>query len=206
MGEIVEQTPQVDIKPSQNHWLPKISAAAALLTGIMMLFALISLVAGKSILSSFENNWLVILFKINAGYEGFSFDRLQGIHILDVAILVLAGITYLGIANITQRAGKIWAVIGAALPFIGIGILFITKLAGRSAVMGGGLIIACVMWCNKAFGKGIALVGIIANVLLLMGDFGANPASTIYAIAVAVGYLLLMFWFFLIARRLFQIR
>ncbi len=204
----MEQIPQLDIKPSQNYWFSQISAMAALLVGMMMLFALFSLVAGNSILSSFENNWLVIIFKINAGYEGFSFDRLQGVHLLDVMIVILAGITYLGIVNVTQGAGKIWTVIGAALPFMGIGILFITKLAGRSAVMGGGLIIAVFMLRRLIFSRGMAVVGIIANVLLLTGDFGTNPtiASTLFAAAVAVGYILLMVWFFIIARRLFQFR
>jgi hypothetical protein len=41
----------------------------------------------------------------------------------------------------------------------------------------------------------------------LAGDFGTteNSPSTIVAVLIGIGYVLLMTWFFLIARRLFQL-
>lgn len=208
MGEIVDQIPKEDINASQKHWLNKISAAAALITSLLLLIALIRLVVAHSAVSLIENNWLIILFKLNAGYAGFQFDRLQGVYLLDVALLILAGITYLGVAAVSQHSTRIWRIVAAALPFLGIGILITTKLAGRSAVMGGGLIIALIMLHSKVFDKGMALVGVIANVLLLIGDLGTNPitASTLFATVIAVGYVLLITWFFLIAGRLYKIR
>jgi len=73
--------------------------------------------------------------------------------------------------------------------------------------MGAGLVISLVMLRSDIFGKGIAFAGILASVLLLVGDLGtaANSHSSIIAVLISIGYVLLMIWFFLIARRLFQL-
>jgi len=73
--------------------------------------------------------------------------------------------------------------------------------------MGAGLVISLVMLRSNIFGKVIAFVGILASVLLLIGDLSttANSHSNIIAILIGIGYVLLMTWFFLIARKLFQL-
>jgi hypothetical protein len=50
-------------------------------------------------------------------------------------------------------------------------------------------------------------MGILASVLLLIGDFGttADSHSTILAIFIGIGYMQLMTWVFLISRKLFQL-
>jgi hypothetical protein len=60
---------------------------------------------------------------------------------------------------------------------------------------------------SNIFGKVVPFMGMLASVLLLVGDFGttANSPSTIVAILVGIGYVLMMTWFFLIARTLFQL-
>jgi len=82
-------------------------------------------------------------------------------------------------------------------------------MAGRSGVMGAGLVISCVMLRSRGrvFGKVIAFAGILASVLLLVGDLNttANSHSSFIAILIGTGYVLLMTWFFLIAQRLFQL-
>jgi len=74
--------------------------------------------------------------------------------------------------------------------------------------MGGVIIISYVLLRSKLFGNYIPWVGIAGSILLLIGDFGANPtlASPIIAVCIAVGYILLMAWFFWVALRLSQIK
>ena len=93
------------------------------------------------------------------------------------------------------------------MPFLGIVIFIATRIAGRSGVMGAGLVISFVMLRSNSFGQVIAFVGILASVLLLAGDLGTteNSPSIIVAVLIGIGYVLLMTWFFLIARRLLQL-
>ena len=74
--------------------------------------------------------------------------------------------------------------------------------------MGAGLVISLVMLRSRShvFGKVTAYMGVLASVLLLVGDFSIGMAhSNIIATLIGIGYVLLMTWFFLIARRLFQL-
>jgi len=89
------------------------------LTGILFLIAILSLIAVNSTSSPIENNWLVLLYKINAGYAGFQFDRLQGVRFIDVLILILAVFTFLGIAAAHQGAARLWSIVSTVLPFLG---------------------------------------------------------------------------------------
>jgi hypothetical protein len=196
------------------NWLYKICGVAALILGLLFLAAMISLITAglqpgtiNGWLSLLQNNWLVILFKLNAGFDEVQFDQLYGPNLLDMAIMALVAILYLGLYVALRRTSRMWSMIAAVMPLLGIVLFMVTKLAGRSGVMGAGLVISLVMLRSNIFGKVIAFVGILSSVLLLVGDFGttANSFSTIVAIFVGVGYVLLMMWFFLIARWLFQL-
>jgi hypothetical protein len=158
-------------------------------------------------LSLFPDNWLVILFKLNAGFDGVQFDRLYGLNPLDIAIMVLVAIMALGLYTALRRTSRIWSLVAAVMPILGIILFIATKLAGRSGVMGTGLVISFVMLRSNIFGRMTAVWGILASLLLLAGDFGttANSHSTIVAILVGIGYVLLMTWFFLVGRRLLQL-
>jgi hypothetical protein len=194
-------------------WLYKISGVAALTLGILFLVAILSLLTASLRPSTIngwlliQNNWLVILFKLNAGFDGVQFDQLYGPNLLDLAIMALVAIMCLGLYVVLRRTNRMWSIVAAVIPFLGVVLFIITKLAGRSGVMGAGVVISFVMLRSNIFGKVIAFVGILASVFLLVGDFGttANSPSTIVAILVGIGYVLLMTWFFLIARRLFQL-
>lgn len=195
-------------------WLYKISGVAAWTLGILFLVAILSLLTASlrpgtinGWLSLLQNNWLVILFKLNAGFGGVQFDQLYELNLLDLAIMALVAIMYLGLYVVLRRTSRIWSIIAAVIPFLGIVLFIVTKLAGRSGVMGAGVVISFVMLRSNIFGKVIAFVGILASILLLVGDFGTtvNSPSTIVATLVGIGYVLLMTWFFLIGQRLFQL-
>ncbi len=140
-------------------------------------------------------NWLVVLFRINAGQ--LAFDALRILNPIDFALLVLVGLTFLGLWPLLARGRKVWILVAVALPFIGIPLLLVTHLTGRSAVMGAGLIVSFLMLRNPGF-KTAAYLGIAANGLLLVGDFGTGSRMPVVAVGVAVGYLLLLGWFVVI--------
>ncbi len=191
-----------------------IGGAAALILGGLFLIAMMSLITAgfqpgaiNDWLSPFQNNWLVVLFKLNAGFNGVQFDSLYGLNVLDITILALVATMYLSLYAAVRSTSKIWSVIATIQPFLGIAIFIATKIAGRSTVMGGGLVISFVMLRSNIFSNQIAFAGILACLLLLVGDFGtmADSHSNIIAILISIGYVLLMTWFFLVGRRLFQL-
>ena len=199
---------------SRWNWLYQVSGVASLILGVLFLIAMTSLfTAGlqpstiNGWLSPFQNNWLVVLFKLNAGFDGVQFDLLHRLNALDIAIMALVATTYLGLYVALRRTSRIWSIIAAVMPFLGIVVFLATRIAGRSGVMGAGLVISFVMLRSNSFGQVIAFVGILASVLLLAGDLGTteNSPSIIVAVLIGIGYVLLMTWFFLIARRLLQL-
>ena len=190
-----------------RNGLYTISGMAALVLGISFLSAMLSLVT-VGLRSSLASNWLIILFELNAGFNGVQFDQLYGPNLLDITLMTLVVVVYLGLYVALRQTSRLWSLIAAVMPLLGIVLFIVTKLAGRSAVMGAGIVISFVMLRSNVFSKVIAFVGILANVLLLVGDFGttANSPSTMVAISIGIGYVLLLTWFFLIARRLFWLR
>ena len=203
------------VETTDSRWkgLYKVGGAAALIAGILLLIAMISLITSvlqpgaiNSWLSLFQNNWLIVIFKLHAGFSGIQIDLLHILNFLDIAILALVGTMYLGLYAALRRTSRIWSIIALALPFLGIVLFIATKTAGRSAVMGAGLVISVVMLRNNIFNRVTAYMGILASVLLLVGDFSAGVLhSNIITTLFGIGYVLLMTWFFLISRRLFQL-
>ncbi len=207
---------RMDSEVTDRRWqrLYQVGGVAALMAGILFLVSLVDpLIAGlvpgaaTTWLSLFEDNWLVVLFKLNAGFNGVPYDLLYGLNPVDIAILALVATTYLGLYAALRGTSKIGALIAAIQPFLGMVLLFVTKTAGRSGVMGAGLVISLVMLRSNIFSKVIACVGILASVLLLVGDLGTTPGSqsNILAILIGIGYVLLTAWFLLIGRRLLQL-
>ncbi len=145
-------------------------------------------------------NWLVVLFQINAGIPGLPPEPLLVFNPLDIVVLTLAGLTFLGLRPHLRH--MIWTGLAIALPFAGIAVLFLTGEAGRSGLMGGGLVISFVMLADRRF-KPLGYLGIVANGLLFAGDLltTGSPAPGVAAV-LASGYVLLIAWFALIAVRL----
>jgi hypothetical protein len=194
--------------------LYRVGGLAALMVGVLFLAALVdlvlsALVSGAAItgLSLLENNWLVVLFKLNAGFNGATYDQLHELNPLDITILALVAAMYLGLYAALWRTSKIGSIIAALQPFLGIVLLIATKTAGRSGVMGAALVISLVMLRSNIFSRLAACLGILASVLLLVGDLSTTPGSpsNFLAILIGIGYVLLTAWFFLIGRRLLQL-
>jgi hypothetical protein len=200
---------------SRRSRLYVIGGTAALLAGALFLIGAADLIItrvaygtlGESI-SPVQNNWLIVIFKLHAGVGGVQISNLQVFNFLDLVILALVSITYLGLYAALHRTSKIWSIIALIQPFLGIVLFVATKSAGRSSVMGAGLVISAVMLRGNIFNKVIAFMGLLASALLLAGDLsaGAIPPSSLVATLFGIGYMLLITWLFFVARRLFQVR
>lgn len=204
---------ETETASSRWNWLYRIGGTAALIAGVLFLIAVFDLIitwlqlgTTNGWLSPFQNNWLAVIFKLHAGFGGVQIDLLHVLNFLDIAILALVGTMYLGLYAALRRTSRIWSSVALALPFLGIVLFIATKTAGRSSVMGAGLVISVVMLRNNIFNKVTVSMGILASVLLLVGDFSAGVLhSNIITILFGIGYVLLMTWLFLISRRLFQL-
>jgi hypothetical protein len=205
---------ETETTSSQWNWFYKIGGIAALIAGVLFLIPVIDLLItglqpGVKIgwLLPFQDNWLLVIFKLHAGFSGVQMGLLHILNLLDIAILALVGTMLLGLYAALKGTSKIWSIIALAQPFLGIVLFIGTRNAGRSSAMGAVLVISAVMLRNNIFNKAIAYMGILASVLLLAGDFSAGiiPPSNMVVTLFGFGYLLFMIWFFLIARRLFKL-
>jgi hypothetical protein len=209
MGNQVRDTQTVDSRWSSLY---KVSGAAALVAGILLLIGMLNLLtavlspgSAGGWLPALQNNWLILIFKLHAGFSGAQIGLLHSLDFLDIVILALAGAMYLSLYAALGRTSKIWSIVAAIQPFLGIVLFIATKTAGRSAAMGATLVISLVMLRSSLFKKATAYLGIAASVFLLVGDFSAGiPPSVIIASLFGIAYLLFITWFFLIAIRLFH--
>ena len=150
-------------------------------------------------------NWLVVIFQIVSGSDNLAIARLSRINGLDISLLILTGISLLGVYFSIRKTNRVWSLIALVLPFLGILVFLITKSAGRSAFMAAILVISLVMLKSKLYGKTVPIIGVAASILLFIGDFTASgPQPGAIAVLFSLGYLLVIVWFLLIARRLVQ--
>jgi hypothetical protein len=122
-------------------------------------------------------NSLVVLFEINAGAGQLPPDALRVFNPLDVTVLLLVGVAFVSLWPVLGRVSRILIVIAAGLPFIGIALLLVTSQAGRSSVMGAGLVIAFLMFKSGGLGRPVVYLGMLANALLLAGDFATGTSA-----------------------------
>lgn len=170
-------------------WLGGVSAFLIALTLLASLVSIpFALPAARS--------WLVVLFVFNAGLGGLPAEPLRLLNALDFAILVLAGLAFLGLWSALTKRQRIWLGIAVGMSFAGIAVLLITHLAGRSALMGSGFIVSVLMVLHRTFRR-LGVLGVFANGVLFAGDLatGTSP-SAVAAGLVGVGYLLVLAWFF----------
>jgi len=149
---------------SRWGWLYRASGLAALMVGMLFLLGMIGLAitglrpgAIYGWLATVQDNWLAVLLKLNAGIDGVQFDQLHGLNLLDIAIMALGATTFVGLYAALRQTSGIWPLIAAAMPVVGIAVLYATRIAGRSGGMAAGLVISCVMLRSNVFGKEIAL-------------------------------------------------
>jgi len=207
--ELTSKVADVGTAESHRHWLYKVGAAVALIVLVLFLIGIIGIITTTNgWFTQFQNNWLIVLFKLNAGFSSVQPDSLSVLNILDIVIMALFCMMFLALYAALRRTSKIWSLVATVLPFLGIPIFLITSTAGRSALLLGGLIISTVMLRGNIFSKATAYVGIVASALLFFaGDIATAifSYSNIIAILIGIGYVLWMMLFFLIARRLFQL-
>ncbi len=212
----MNQVTDAETANSRWRWLYKIGGGAALIVLVLFLVGIIGIITvglqpttTNGWFTPFVNNWLIVLFKINAGFNGVQPNSLSALNLLDIIIMALSGVMFLAFYVAVRRTNKIWSLVAACLPFLGILVFLVTNTAGRSALLLSGLIISVVMLRSNIFSRVSAYVGIVASVLLFFGGDIATAifsSSTIIAVNIGIGYVLWMIWFFLIARRLYQLR
>jgi hypothetical protein len=152
-----------------------------------------------------QDNWLIVLLKLNTGFSGVTPDALDVLDALDLVIMVLFGVLFLALYAVPYRVHQVWPAIAVALPFGGIVLFLLTHAAGRSALLVGVLMFSAVMSRGHVFGKASAYVGMMAGALLFFaGDIGTTlfaPSNAI-AILIGAGYLLWIAWLALVGWRL----
>ncbi len=198
---------------SRWHWLYRVSGAAALIGGVLFLIAVVDIIATSlqpgtagGWLSLIGDNWLVLLFRLHTGVNGVELGQLYVLNNLDIFFMVLVAMMSLGLYAVLRRGSRVLSVIALVQPFLGIAIFIATQSAGRSAVMGAVLVMSFVMLRGRAFSNATAGVGILASVLLLVGDLSVSMAqSSVIGMLTGVGIVLLMTWLLLVARRLFAL-
>jgi hypothetical protein len=183
--------------PHPSAGVSRLGKVSAMLVAAVLLGSLLSFFVALPGLGL--RNWLVVLYELNAGTGGLPVDPLRVLNPLDFAVLVLVGITFLGLRPALGRVSRVWVTVAVALPFAGIALFAITRLAGRSSVMGAGLVIAVLMLRGTPFSRPLAYTGILANAFLLVADFATGTSvSPLVAALVGVGYVLLVAWFLMI--------
>jgi hypothetical protein len=194
-----------------RRWLYRVGAAAALtvlmlfLIGVKGIISVFQSAPSNSWITQIQNNWLIVLFKLNAGY---GWVRLDLFNLLDIFIIALFCIIFLALYASLKHTSSIWSLIAAILPFIGIPVFLLTATAGRSTLLIGGLMFSAVMLRSNIFSKITAYMGIVASTLLFFtGDLATAiySSSLIIAFFIGVGYVLWMLWLTLIARRFLQL-
>ncbi len=197
---------------SRWSWLFRISGGAALISGLVLGMGLISLMGAVQTgtasgwLSSFQSLWLIVILKLHAGFGGVQLDQLTGLNLLDLVFLALVGVMHLGLYAALRRTSRVWSIVAAIQPWLGMVLLLATNTAGRSTVMGAALVASVLMLRSALFKRTTAYIGLLASVLLLIGDFSAGviSPSPLVATLFGIGYVLLATWFFLIADALIR--
>jgi hypothetical protein len=173
---------------------------AAIAVGLMLLTALPNMSIPSTQDYLLPENFIVILIKLHAGIGGVTVETLDGVNLLDSVLVILVGLIAVGLYPLLKRVNTAWAVIAAALPFVGLIMFFVTQGTGRSGMLAAGLVVSLLMLSSDAFARPISITGIAASGLLLVGDIStAFTFSFIFAIVMGIGYMLYIVWCGLLA-------
>jgi hypothetical protein len=169
-----------------------------LVGGVAALLVAATLVAGAAGVARGSDRgrpWLLVLHGFHLGRPGASHEALRGVEPVDVLLLALAAVTYAGWWPGPGATHVWWMALAVAQPVLGIPILVVTRLAGRSGLMGGALVLSALMLVDDPT-AGAGWLGAVAAVLLLVGDLATTerPRKRL-APVIAAGYAALVGWF-----------
>jgi hypothetical protein len=168
-----------------------VGGVAAIVAAVTLLIGIV----GLATRSHRGRPWLVVLFGINAGYREVSSETLRSVQPIDVGLLLLAAATYTGFWPGPGASHVGWMILAIAQPLLGIALLLVTRLWGRSGLMGGALVLSILIVVDGTW-TAVGWLGVIASLLLLVGDFGTTGRpSRLLAALLAVGYGALVAWF-----------
>jgi hypothetical protein len=196
-----------------------VGGAAALVLVVLFLIGALDLVAALTravarapatggLLASLQGNWLVVLFRLNIATSGIQSGSLTVLNPLDLAIMILFAIMALSLYPTLGQTSRLWALVAAILPILGIPLFLATGTAGRSALLISGFILSILMLISHRFAWGAALIGIISSVLLFLGGDIATAIfhhSSAIAAVIGIAYLLWIGWLLLVALSLFRL-
>jgi hypothetical protein len=191
----------------------RIAGIAGIACSLLLVTAFVSVIVrgmkaavANGWLGGLQSNWLVTLFKLHSGVDGITNGMLHGVALTDVVILVLTTVVGVGLWVLLKSTTPAWSLVGMFLPVLGLILYIATQLTGRSAVMAAVLLFALIALWRSGLGRVAPYIGIIAAVLLLLGDFTEPLHSRIIAVLFGVGYTCLIAWFVLTGIKLVQFR
>ncbi len=188
-------------------WILMAASACTLGAGLIVLAGFIALLmpGAGSLPTLLRGNWLITIVRLLAGDAAIQASELYRLNALDLVLLALTAVTQAGLYCTVRRNHQVLALLALVQPPLGILLFLLTHSAGRSAVMGATLAMPVAMLGSQNFGKWTARMGLLASILLLLGDFGAGLApNSMLAVATGIGYMLLTCWLFVVGRRLLQ--
>jgi hypothetical protein len=144
-----------------------------------------------------EQNWLVVLFRMNLPGSGVSESELASVGPTDLIIMAVFAILSVCVYAALGPPGRVLSMIAVSLALLGIPVFLATELAGRSAVLLATLLLSAAELRGSVFGRRGAYAGIAAGALLLFGGDIATavfPPSAAVAALLMVGYLMWLVW------------
>lgn len=147
------------------------SIGACMITSLLLILAIISLITNWFFL--IENNWLILIFKLHAGYENVQMNSLELFNLLDALIMFLIFVVSLALYDSLSKNNNIEkgvSLIALVLPLLGLIVFFFTGYAGRASVFVWGILFSMLMLKYEIYHKITGLVGIVSNSLLFFSD------------------------------------
>ena len=173
---------------------------------ITLISQLLSFLFTDNILFTFFDNWLTRILKLSFGLSKDNL-LLYSFNPFDFIILILTGFIIYAISFTFNKTRKVVSLFASAMLFVGIIILIITHLAGRSSLMASVLICSICMINNRHFNNFIVISGILSGILLLLGDITLGVLISLFiSILFLFGYLILILWYFLVAKVLYKVK
>jgi hypothetical protein len=175
------------------------TGSISFIIALILSFGVFSLFTQKML--TFQNNWLINIFKINCSLFQSDISILHIRNYLDIEIMIIFSLFLFGLANITITNSRILILVAILITVLGIIVFLITNTAGRSSVLISIILVSIAIIMNNNYGFFIGLIGIAAGALLFIGGdilTSTFPQSNMIAIFTGIGYISFILWQILI--------